>query len=68
MPPKRIILDTDPGIDDALAILLAIASPELQLDSLITVHGNCEVDQTTINTLLLREYPFYLQVPKWKGH
>ena len=32
MPPKRIIIDTDPGIDDSLAILLAIASPELQVE------------------------------------
>ena len=36
----RIIIDTDPGVDDALAILLALASPEIQLEALTTVHGN----------------------------
>ena len=39
MNPKRIIIDTDPGIDDALAILLALASPELKVDGIVTVHG-----------------------------
>ena len=34
MTPKRIIIDTDPGIDDSLAILLALASPEVQLEGL----------------------------------
>ncbi len=37
---KRIILDTDPGIDDSLAILLALASPEITLEGLSVVHGN----------------------------
>lgn len=40
-PPRRVILDTDPGIDDALAILLGLASPEIELVALSVVHGNC---------------------------
>jgi purine nucleosidase len=35
--PRRIVLDTDPGIDDALAILLALASPEIELVGLSIV-------------------------------
>jgi len=55
MNPKRIIIDTDPGIDDALAILLALASPELKVDGIVTVHGNCTVDQATVNALSILE-------------
>ena len=67
MTPKRIILDTDPGIDDALAILLAIASPELILDSIITAHGNCAVEQTTINALSILELVSASQIPVARG-
>ena len=40
MTPKQIIIDTDPGVDDALTFLLALASPEIKLEALTTVHGN----------------------------
>ena len=46
---KRIIIDTDPGIDDSLAILLALASPEITLEGLSVVHGNSSTAQGTIN-------------------
>jgi hypothetical protein len=39
---ERIIIDCDPGIDDAMAILLALASPELKVEALTIVHGNHE--------------------------
>jgi purine nucleosidase len=52
---KRILIDTDPGIDDALAILLALASPEIQIEGITTVHGNCSVDQATVNALSILE-------------
>ncbi|MGZ4551523.1 MAG: nucleoside hydrolase, partial [Blastococcus sp.] len=38
--PTPLVIDTDPGIDDALAILLALASPEVDLRLVTTVHGN----------------------------
>ena len=38
--PKRIIIDTDPGVDDSMAILLAFNSPELEVEGLTTVFGN----------------------------
>ena len=49
--PHRIILDTDPGIDDALAILLALASPEVQLEAITVAPGNCPTAQGVENTL-----------------
>jgi pyrimidine-specific ribonucleoside hydrolase len=45
------VIDTDPGIDDALALLLALASPEVELRLVTTVHGNVDVAQTTDNAL-----------------
>jgi pyrimidine-specific ribonucleoside hydrolase len=49
--PVPLVIDTDPGIDDALAILLALASPEVDLRLVTTVHGNVELAQTTENAL-----------------
>ncbi|HUG35194.1 MAG TPA: nucleoside hydrolase [Anaerolineales bacterium] len=51
MPPKRIIIDTDPGADDALALLLALASPEIQLEALTTTQGNVTLELATRNAL-----------------
>src|ERR1041385_7851505 len=42
--PRRIILDTDPGIDDAMAILLALRSPELKVEAITVVAGNVPVE------------------------
>jgi len=52
---KRIIYDGDPGIDDALAILLALKSPELKLEAITTVGGNVTVEQATQNALKILE-------------
>ncbi|MGC1584010.1 MAG: nucleoside hydrolase, partial [Candidatus Acidiferrales bacterium] len=38
--PKRVIIDTDPGTDDALAILLALNSPEVRVEAVTVVAGN----------------------------
>jgi purine nucleosidase len=65
--PKRILIDTDPGIDDSLAILLALASPELTLEGLSTVHGNCTVDQATTNALSVLELAHASHIPVAKG-
>ncbi|MBN1095376.1 nucleoside hydrolase [Blastococcus sp. TML/C7B] len=46
-----LVIDTDPGIDDALAILLALASPEVDLRLVTTVHGNVDLALTTENAL-----------------
>jgi pyrimidine-specific ribonucleoside hydrolase len=49
-----MIIDTDPGVDDAVALMLAAASPEVQLLAVTTVFGNVGVEITTANALRLR--------------
>ncbi len=49
--PIPVIIDTDPGIDDAIAIMLAVASPELDVRAVTTVGGNVGVARTTRNAL-----------------
>lgn len=51
MTPRSIILDCDPGHDDALALLLALARPEVRLLAVTTVAGNAPLAQTTRNAL-----------------
>ena len=53
--PRRIILDIDPGIDDAMALLLATQSPELQIEAITVVSGNVIVDKGAMNALKLVE-------------
>lgn len=65
--PKRILIDTDPGIDDSLAILLALASPELVLEGLSIVHGNCSLEQATVNCLSVLELAGASHIPVVKG-
>jgi purine nucleosidase len=67
MTPKRIIIDTDPGIDDSLAILLALASPEVILEGLTIVHGNCSMEQGSVNALAVLELAKASHVPVAKG-
>lgn len=52
---RKIILDCDPGHDDALALMLALASPELDVRGVTTVFGNVDLEQTTRNALVVRE-------------
>ncbi len=49
--PKKVILDTDAGVDDALAIILALRSPELEVMAITTVSGNVHVNHCTKNVL-----------------
>ena len=50
---QRILIDTDPGVDDALAILLAMKSHELRVEAITTVSGNVSVEQATRNLLTI---------------
>lgn len=52
---EKIIIDTDPGIDDAFAIFYALRSPEIEVLGLTSVYGNASIDQTTHNALALVE-------------
>jgi inosine-uridine nucleoside N-ribohydrolase len=62
-----IILDCDPGHDDAIAILLALASPELELLGITTVSGNQTLDKTTVNALRILEFADRTEVPVHVG-
>ncbi|HIO61427.1 MAG TPA: nucleoside hydrolase [Deltaproteobacteria bacterium] len=56
MPSQKIIIDTDPGQDDAIGILLALGSPkELDLLGIVTVAGNVPLELTSQNALMLCE-------------
>jgi purine nucleosidase len=63
----KIIIDTDPGQDDAVAILLALASPELEVLGITTVAGNVPLDLTTLNALKVRELAGRPDVPVFAG-
>ena len=51
MPARQIVLDCDPGHDDAIAIMLAVADPSIDLLAVTTVAGNVTLDHTTRNAL-----------------
>ncbi|HEY8372248.1 MAG TPA: nucleoside hydrolase [Pseudonocardiaceae bacterium] len=53
MAPIPLVIDTDPGIDDAFALALAVASPEVDLRAVTTVFGNVDLATTTHNALRL---------------
>ena len=67
MTPTPIILDCDPGHDDAIAILLAVASPELDLRAVTTVSGNQTLDKTTNNALRVLELAGRTDIPVYAG-
>jgi inosine-uridine nucleoside N-ribohydrolase len=54
--PEPILIDCDPGHDDAIALLLALASPELELRGVTTVAGNQTLEKTTANALRVLEF------------
>ena len=67
MPPKRIIIDTDPGVDDALTFLLALASPEIKLEALTTTQGNVTLEKATRNALSVLELAQASHIPVAAG-
>jgi pyrimidine-specific ribonucleoside hydrolase len=67
MTPIPIILDCDPGHDDAIAVLLALASPELELRAVTTVSGNQTLDKTTNNALRVLELAGRTDIPVYAG-
>jgi inosine-uridine nucleoside N-ribohydrolase len=65
--PTRVLIDTDPGVDDAVAILLALASSEIEVVGLTTVNGNVGIDQTTLNARRLLTLAGRSDVPVARG-
>ncbi len=64
---QKIIIDTDPGQDDAVAILLALASPELEVLGITAVAGNVPLPLTSRNARIVRELSGRLDVPVMAG-
>jgi len=61
--PRRIIIDTDPGVDDAMAIFLALRSPELKVEAITAVSGNVPLELTLPNALRLAEIAGRTDIP-----
>ncbi|MDE2767170.1 MAG: nucleoside hydrolase [Chloroflexota bacterium] len=53
---QRVVIDTDPGTDDALALLMALNSPDLRIEGITTVGGNATLAETTDNALRLVDH------------
>lgn len=64
---KNIIIDCDPGIDDALAIILAIKSKLVQIDGISTVAGNSSIENTAKNALKILELSGNRDIPVYRG-
>lgn len=63
----RVIIDTDPGVDDALALLLAMRSPELKIEAITPVAGNVPLDMTLPNALRMVEIARRTDIPVAAG-
>ena len=64
---QKVIIDTDPGTDDALALMMALSSPELEVLGLTTVGGNASLAHTTRNALRLLEYLGRTDIQVYRG-
>jgi inosine-uridine nucleoside N-ribohydrolase len=65
--PARVIIDTDPGVDDALALLLAMRSPELKIEAITPVAGNVPLELTLPNALRMVEIAGRTDIPVAAG-
>ncbi|PAN11128.1 hypothetical protein PAHAL_2G131300 [Panicum hallii] len=64
---EKLIIDTDPGIDDSIAIMMAFQSPGVQVLGLTTIFGNCTTEHATRNALILCEKAGHPEVPVAEG-
>src|SRR2546427_7055473 len=65
--PRKVIIDTDPGVDDALALLFAMRSPELKIEAITPVAGNVPLDLTLPNALRMVEVGGRTDIPVAAG-
>ena len=65
--PRKIIIDTDPGVDDTMAIFFALCSPELEVCGLTTIFGNVHTKLATKNALRLLEIAGRTDIPVAHG-
>lgn len=64
---KQVIVDTDPGVDDVAALLLALNSPELEVLAFTTVYGNASVETCTANLLRVLAAAGRYDIPVYRG-
>ena len=64
---RHVLIDTDPGVDDALALILALRSPELKVEAITTVSGNLDIQTVSRNSLKLLEFLGVDNVPVGMG-
>ncbi len=67
MTALPVIIDTDPGIDDAVALMLALASPEFDVQGITVVSGNVALEHTVRNTLQVLELIGRADLPVYPG-
>jgi inosine-uridine nucleoside N-ribohydrolase len=67
MARTRVVIDTDPGVDDAVAILLALASPEIEVVGVVAVAGNVPLEKTALNARRLLTLAQRFDVPVAAG-
>ncbi len=64
---RRVIIDTDPGTDDAIAIMMAMRSPDLKIEAITAVYGNASLELTLANALRLVEIGDRTDIPVAAG-
>jgi inosine-uridine nucleoside N-ribohydrolase len=64
---KRILIDCDPGIDDSIALVMALKSPELNVEAISAVTGNLQADRTSMNARKILEMLGRTEVPVSQG-
>lgn len=67
MPARPLIIDCDPGVDDAVALMLALSSPELDVVAITTVGGNVSAERTARNGRILAQIAGRSDVPVFQG-
>ena len=65
--PEPVVIDTDPGVDDAIALLMALASPRLDVVGLTTTAGNVPIGPATRNALAILESVGRTDIPVARG-
>ncbi len=63
----KVIIDTDPGIDDAIALFMAMSHPELEILGITTVNGNVGVDKAERNARRICEFAWHSDIRVYKG-
>ena len=65
--PNPVIIDTDPGVDDAIALLMALACPQLDVIGITTTAGNVPLARATRNTLAILQHLARTAIPVFRG-